>query len=81
MAADSGQRASSAALCAALKGNTLPRLDVVLGVVIGCHGPEEDERRFAAAWRRLRLGDAEETRPDLRVVRGAVRAGRPATPG
>jgi hypothetical protein len=48
-------RAAASTICAALLGEDLPNLDVVLAVVIGCGGDEEDQQRFATAWRQIRL--------------------------
>jgi len=76
MAADSRQRAAASTLCTALSGDALPTLDVVLAVVIGCGGSEEDQRRFATAWRRIRLGQASSgsamARSGLRVLPSAA---------
>ena len=66
MASNSGQRVAYSTMCAALSGDALPKLDVVLGVVAGCGGSEEDQQRFATAWRRLRIGET--GRPDLRIL-------------
>jgi len=79
MAASSRQRAAASTLCAALSGETLPTLDVVLGVVIGCGGSEDDQCRFATAWRRIRLGERgsrpnSAERPTLQVLRTAAEA-------
>jgi hypothetical protein len=68
-----GSRVAASTICTALKNHgELPALKVVLAVVTGCGGDEEDQSRFATAWRRLRLGDAAEGQtsrpPDLRVV-------------
>jgi hypothetical protein len=38
---------------AAMNGNTLPKLDVVKAIIIGCGGSEDDLRMFVTAWRRL----------------------------
>jgi hypothetical protein len=76
MAVDSHQLAAASTLCAALNGEALPTLDVVQGVVIGCGGSEEDQKRFAAAWRRIRLGQASSgtaiARSGLRILPGAA---------
>jgi hypothetical protein len=39
----------------ALRSDRLPTLSLVLAVINGCGGSAEDLRRFATAWRRLRL--------------------------
>ena len=41
----------------ALRSDEMPRLEVVLAVVAGCGGGEDDQRRFATAWRAIRLAD------------------------
>jgi hypothetical protein len=38
---------------AAMNGNTLPKLDVVKAIIIGCGGSDDDLRMFVTAWRRL----------------------------
>jgi hypothetical protein len=55
MAERSGQLASASALHRALTRNARPPLNVVLAVITGCGGSEDDKRRFASAWRRIRL--------------------------
>jgi hypothetical protein len=57
MAARSGQRVAASTLCAALGKDELPRQEVVLAVIAGCGGQEEDVRRYATAWRRIRSGN------------------------
>jgi hypothetical protein len=37
----------------AMKGDVLPKLEVVKAIIIGCGGGEDDLRLFASAWRRL----------------------------
>jgi hypothetical protein len=44
-------------MCAARGCDELPRLDAVIAVITGCGDMEEDQRRFATAWRRIELGD------------------------
>jgi hypothetical protein len=78
MAAASGQRAAAATLCTALNRGELPTLDVVLAIVAGCGGSDEDQRRWATAWRRLRLGHQDgrsATVRELRPVPSAADAG------
>ena len=55
MAQNAGNTVAPSTMCTALNGKILPKLDVVLAVVTGCGGTEEDRQRFATAWRKLRL--------------------------
>jgi len=56
MARNSGRRASASAMCTALGKPALPNLQVVLAVIEGCGGTEEDMDNWATAWRLLRGG-------------------------
>ena len=56
MAARARQTVAHTTMFMALKNDGLPRLDVVLAIVAGCNGSEDDRRAFATAWRRIRLG-------------------------
>jgi hypothetical protein len=49
-------------LCSALRSNTLPTYAVVQAVITDCGGSEEDQKRFATSWRKLRL-EQETTSP------------------
>jgi hypothetical protein len=53
MAARAGQRVVHSTMHAAMNGNTLPKLDVVKAIIIGCGGNDDDLRMFVTAWRRL----------------------------
>ena len=53
MATQAGQRVVHSTMHAAMNGTTLPKLDVVKAIVIGCGGDEDDLRMFVTAWRRL----------------------------
>ena len=55
MAQDAGNTVAPSTMCTALNGKILPRLEVVLAIVTGCGGTEEDRQRFATAWRTIRL--------------------------
>jgi hypothetical protein len=57
-----GQRIVASTLCTALKRDDLPPMRVVLAVVAGCGGGEQDQQRYATAWRQIKRG------PALRVV-------------
>lgn len=61
MATAAGQAVVHSTMHAAMNGETLPKLDVVKAIIIGCGGGTEDLSAFATAWRRL---DA--TRPGRR---------------
>jgi hypothetical protein len=79
MAARTRQKVAASTLCTALGNGELPRLDVVVAVIAGCGGSEEDQRRFATAWRRIQLGQmgAESAGGEraLRMVPSAAEAG------
>jgi hypothetical protein len=45
----------------ALRSDELPALPVVLAVITACGGSDEDLRRFATAWRELRLAQEDGT--------------------
>lgn len=64
-------RFAASTICTALRGETMPSLDMVLAIVAACGGPEEHQREFASAWRRLILPDQrqdEEAMPDPAAV-------------
>jgi hypothetical protein len=78
MAARSGQLASASAICTALgedalTSEVLPRLPVIMAVVAGCGGDQEDQEAWATAWRLLRLGryPSAEPRPEIEVMAAA----------
>lgn len=50
------QKVSHSTIFVALNKEELPSLKVVLAVVIGCGGREDDQKAFTTAWRRLRSG-------------------------
>jgi hypothetical protein len=41
---------------AAMNGSTLPKLEVVRAIIIGCNGSQEDLQAFIAAWHRISPG-------------------------
>ena len=55
MALRAGRAVAPSTMCAVLNADTMPRLAVVLAIVIGCGGGEEDQRQFRAAWCRIKL--------------------------
>jgi hypothetical protein len=69
MARQAGRLIAASTLCVALRSNDLPRLNVVLAIVAGCGGGEEDQQRYATAWRQMKRG------PVLRVVPPAAETG------
>ena len=79
MAARTRQKAAASTLCTALGSGEFTRLDVVVAVIAGCGGSEEDQRRFATAWRRIQLGQLAAGpavgERALRVVPSAAEAG------
>jgi hypothetical protein len=56
-------------MCVALKSDTLPGLKVVIAIVAGCGGGDDDQQVFATAWRRISSGTAGAR--GLRLVRPA----------
>lgn len=51
-----GGRTAASTIWQALRTNdAVPRLEVVMTIVTGCGGGEEDQRRFATAWRAIKL--------------------------
>jgi hypothetical protein len=78
MASQCRQAVAASTLCTALGRNDLPRLRVVLAIIAGCGGTEEDQQQFATAWRRIRLppeAPAVAARPPLRMVPPSSRTG------
>jgi hypothetical protein len=53
MSDQSNPHVSAATLATALSREVLPKLAVVEAVITACGGSEDDQRRFAAGWRRL----------------------------
>ena len=47
---------AASTFCTTLRGDELPSLHFTLALVDACSGSEEDRRRFATAWRVIRLG-------------------------
>ncbi|MBO0821244.1 MAG: hypothetical protein J2P26_10370 [Nocardiopsaceae bacterium] len=56
-------RFAASTICTALRGESMPSLDMVLAIVAACGGPESHQREFASAWRRLILPDPREPDP------------------
>jgi hypothetical protein len=52
-------KVAASTLCTALASNNLPGLEVVLAVVTACGGNEQDQKRFATAWRSIRFTQAD----------------------
>lgn len=70
MAEGCGQLVSASTLQRALMPATaLPPLEVVRAVILGCGGSDEDERRFATAWRQVSLPGRQAANRGQRVVR------------
>ena len=53
---DSGRAAAASTICAAVNADTLPRLETFIAIAAGCGADSEYQRRFATAWRAIRLG-------------------------
>jgi hypothetical protein len=56
IAAQARQKVAHSTIFVALNSDELPSLKVVLAVIVGCGGGEEDQQAFATAWRRLKTG-------------------------
>lgn len=56
MAKRAGQAVVHSTMYAAMNGSTLPKLDVVKAIIVGCGGGEDDLKLFATAWRRIATG-------------------------
>lgn len=56
MAGQCGGRAGASTMNIALRKDTLPKLPLMLAIVAGCGGSEEDEKQYATAWRQIQLG-------------------------
>jgi hypothetical protein len=56
MAKRAGQAVVHSTMYTAMNGSTLPKLDVVKAIIIGCGGGDEDLSAFATAWRRIATG-------------------------
>ena len=56
MAARAGQKVAHTTMHTALKSSDrLPKFDVLMAIVVGCGGDENDQRAFATSWRRIRV--------------------------
>jgi hypothetical protein len=55
MASRAGGTTAASTIWLALRSEDVPRLELVLAIIAGCGGGEDDQRRFATAWRTLRL--------------------------
>lgn len=59
IAGRAGGRIAASTIWQALQdGDAMPRMEVVVAIVAGCGGSEEDQRRFTTAWRAIRLATA-----------------------
>jgi len=66
------RKIGASTLCTALGSDKMPRLPVVLAVITGCGGSEEDQKQFATAWRELRFAQesgAQQALPPPRALR------------
>ena len=60
-------------MCVTLKSDALPALKVVIAIVAGCGGGDDDQQVFATAWRRISSGTA--GIQGLRLVQPAAATG------
>jgi hypothetical protein len=58
MAKRAGQAVVHSTMYAAMNGDSLPKLDVVKAIILGCGGGEDDLSSFASAWHRIASGRA-----------------------
>ena len=72
MAKRAGQAVVHSTMYAAMNGDTLPKLDVVKAIIVGCGGGEDDLSSFASAWRRIASGRAGTGSLHERSRRGAL---------
>jgi hypothetical protein len=56
MAARTRWEVAHSTMCVALRSDTLPALKVVMAIVAGCGGGDDDQQAFATAWRRISTG-------------------------
>lgn len=68
MAGQAGRAVAASTLCTALGSDELPRLNVVTAIVAGCGGSEEDQQRYATAWRQVKRSQSAVASPVLRMV-------------
>lgn len=80
MAAQSGQQVAHSTMYVALKRTSLPKLRVVLAIVAGCGGSQDDQRAFASAWRQVKSGNPGAP-PGARKPVGAHPASQGTSPG
>lgn len=59
-------RFAASTIHSALKGNKLPRLEMVQAIIASCGGTNEHRNAFATAWRRLALPQQEAAHPSRR---------------
>jgi hypothetical protein len=72
MAARTRWKVAHSTMCVALKSDSLPPLKVVMAIVAGCGGTDEDQQAFATAWRRAYPGTADTQGPQLVVPASAT---------
>jgi hypothetical protein len=66
MAAQAHQRVAASTMCNALRGHDLPRVEIAVAIIAGCGGGEEDQQRYATAWRQIKLSlTASPSRPAM----------------
>lgn len=68
MAKRAGHAVVHSTMYAAMNGDTLPKLDVVRAIIIGCGGGEDDLTVFVTAWRRIATGRIQRPSVDVRFL-------------
>lgn len=68
MAKRAGHAVVHSTMYAAMNGDTLPKLDVVRAIIIGCGGGEDDLSMFVTAWRRIATGRIQRPSVDVRFL-------------
>ena len=72
MAKRAGHAVVHSTMYAAMNGDTLPKLDVVRAIIIGCGGGEDDISVFVTAWRRIATGRIQRPSVDLRFLSAPI---------
>lgn len=68
MAKRAGHAVVHSTMYAAMNGDTLPKLDVVRAIIVGCGGGEDDLSVFVTAWRRIATGRIQRPSVDVRFL-------------
>ena len=68
MAARAGQAVVHSTMHTAMRGDTLPKFEVMKAIGIGCGGDDDDLRMFATAWRRIESATAKTAGPSPKFL-------------